>query len=449
MKKNTKNQALLLLLALLLCMSVLFAACENGEPGTTETQGTDVPDTQQSTETGENTTAAPETETESVGSVQESTETAEPEKVTYAVTVVGSDGKVRQGAVVRFYKGEEQVTMVATDADGVGAAELLPETYTVVIDNILGEKYEAEGCTVTPDSPTLTVKLFGLPAAGEVIYAYSPLLDDYADFQAGRISTGEYYVALKSGDMTYLLFVASKGGVFRISSDAQTPVHIGYYGSTSFVLVDSIVPEENNAIEIEVYDDMVFNYAFVIGVMAEDAGVDACNLRVEYVSERETTVEDMPWVDLMPTGELAQFTKPAGTLKSFDVTDDALTVVYNEADGYYHVGGADGPVLMLNLDNDSPYLDALTTICSNQRLGVYVYDDAGNVISKESYNELIRAYNAVADGGYYPLDKTLADMMIALGGYIGWYDASSPMSLFGAAPVVPEHAHLFACAYVQ
>jgi hypothetical protein len=215
------------------------------------------------------------------------------------------------------------------------------------------------------------------------------------------------------------------------------------------VLTESVAVEENNAIEVEVYDDMVYNYAFVIGIAAEDAAVSACNLRVEYVDERETTVEDLPWNDLMPSGTLAAFTKPTGTLKKFDVTDDALQVVYNEQDGYYHVGSVQGPVLMLNLGNDSPYMDALTTVCGTMRLGVYVYDEQGNFVSKDSYNELIYAYNAVSDGGYYPLDQTLADAMRTIGAYMGWYDASSPMSLFGAAPVVPEHAHLFACVYVQ
>jgi predicted small secreted protein len=451
MKKNTKIQALSMLLTLLLCASVLAACKGNEQEGAGEMQGTDAPE--QSTEAGENTTEAPETEESTEesteGTAEAGTTEPEPEKVAYAVTVIGSDGNARQGAVVRFYQGEEQVTMVATGADGTANAQLLPGTYTVVIDNILGEQYETEGCTVTPETPTLTVRLFGLPAAGEEIYAYSPAADDYVAYKTGRIGEGEYYVKLTANDMTYLLFVASRGGVFRISADADKALSIGYFGSTSFVLTESVAVEENNAIEVEVYDDMVYNYAFVIGIAAEDAAVSACNLRVEYVGEREATVEDLPWNDLMPSGTLAAFTKPAGTLKKFDVTDDSLQVVYNEQDGYYHVGSAQGPVLMLNLGNDSPYMDALTTVCGTMRLGVYVYDEQGNFVSKDSYNELIYAYNAVSDGGYYPLDRTLADAMRTIGAYMGWYDASSPMSLFGAAPVVPEHAHLFACVYVQ
>ena len=443
-----QNKALLALIAVLLCMSMLLVACQNDQGQTSETQDTEAP--AQTTEGIEDATKPSQTEqsTESP-TTEESTTEPEPEKLSYTVTVIGSDGNARQGAVVRFYQGEEQVTMVATAADGSATAELVSGTYTVVIDNVLGEKYETEGCVVTPEVPALTVKLFGLPGAGEEIYAYSPAADDYVAYQAGSIGIGEYYVALTAGDMTYLLFVASRGGVFRVSADAQLALSIGYYGSTSFVLTESAAQEVNNAIYLEVYDDMVYNYAFVIGIMAEDADVTSCGLCVEYVGERVPTAEDLPWNDVMPSHALTQFTKPEGTVKNFDVMSDALTVVYNQNDGYYHVGSADGPVLMLSLANDSPYMDALTTVCNNMRLGVYEYDDAGNVLAKDSYNELIWAYAAVADGGYYPLDKTLADMMIVVGAYMGWYDASSPMSLFGAAPVVPEHAHLFACAYVQ
>lgn len=452
MRILTKNKALWALVAAVVCLSLLLAACDGGQGQGTESG-------EQTTEPVKETEAqAPGTDSEAdseTDDVQGDTENTEqqtdptPETVTYTVSVIGSDGNVRQGAVVRFSKNGEQVVMVPTGADGTAAAELLPDTYDVVIDNILGEKYQTEGCVLTPQSTSLTVRLYGVPAEGEEIYAYSESVGDHKAYLTYKISEGSYYVTMSADDMTYYLFTASHGGTFRISTDASVPVSIGYYGSTSYVLTESIAAEENNAITVDVYDDMVFNYAFVIGVKSEDAAHSECVLTVEYLSERETTENDIPWTDLMPTKTLTQYTMGAGAVKNFAVDSAPITIVYSQADGYYHVGSEDGPVVLVNLDNNSQYMDALTTVCSNMRLGVYVYDEDGKLLSKDSYNELIWAYNAVSDGGYYPLDDTLLDMLKTVGDYMGWYDPASPMYLFEGVALEPANAYLFACVYLQ
>lgn len=453
MKKMSKN-GLIALLAVLLCLSFVFVACDGGkQPAqTTDPESSGDPGQEVTTaepESGEQSGEQASDTDESTSEEATTEQVTEPAKTVYAVKVIGSDGAPRRGAMVCMYQNDAFVVQGVTDQDGVASFELESGNYRVALANVLGEKYDESGCELTPEQNETTILLYALPAVGEEIFAYNAGADDYIAYMANRISEGTTYVTLTSDDMTYYLFTAARGGTFRISADADLPISVGYYGSTFFVLTESASPEQDNAILIDVYDDMVFNYAFVIGIKAEEASLAECKLKVEYVSERETTPEDLPWNDVMPQGELVQFTRPAGALKNFDVTSSTLTAVYNENDGYYHVGSADGPLLMLNLDNKSPFMDALTTVCSNQRLGVYVYDDAGNVISKDSYNELIWAYNAVSDGGYYPLDKTLADMMIVVGNYMGWYDPSSPMTLFGAALVEPENVHLFACVYVQ
>ena len=450
MRITTQNRAICAALALLLCLGMLLVACDKG--------GNDsVIDTEQSTEQigAEQGTNAPEQNTEQATEV-DSADATEPEAeteistVTYTVSVTGSDGNARQGAVVRFYLGEEQVAMVPTAADGVATAELLVEVYTVVIDNILGEKYDTANVTLSPESPALSVQLFAQPTTGEDIFAYSVAAGDYVDCHALRIDEGAYWVDLAAGDMTYFIFIAPRGGMFRIWADEQLPLSVGYYGSTFYVLPESTAVEENNSILVEVYDDMVNYYAFVIGIGSEDAALSSCVLYVEYAGERELTDQDKPWTDVLPQGKLPAYQKPASTVRPFDVTSTKVQAVYNPEDGYYHLNSADGAVLLLNIGNSSPYMDALTTVCDNMRLGVYVYDEDGKLLSKDSYNELLWAYSAVADGGYYPMDATLANMLQVVGAYIGWYDASSPMYLFTEQPlVVPENAWLFACVYGQ
>ncbi len=442
-----KNSGFVLLSALL-CLSLLLTACDGGkqpdvptDPEQTE-QGTEEP----TTGSEEQTTGG---ESDDSGFGEETTEAqTRPAEIDYTVSVTGSDGNPRQGALVCIFKDGEQLTQAATDKDGNATFSLLPDTYTVALGNVLGEKYVEEGCELTPDSASLSIRLYGLPAEGEEIYAYNASADDYIAYMANRIVEGATFVSLSADDMTYYLFTSSRGGTFCLSVDADLPVSIGYFGSTSFVMTESVVPEENNAIVIDVYDDMVYNYAFVIGIKAEDAALGECVLTVEYVDERETDVTDLPWVDLMPDGELAQFTMPAGSCQKFDLEGDVVTLVLG-ADGYYHVDSADGALVLINLDNSTGYIDALTTVCANQRLGAYVYDEDGNLLSKDSYNELIYAYNAAGDGGYYPLDQAMLDMLLAVGNSMGWYDASSPMYLFGGKVLTVENAHLFACVYLQ
>ncbi|MBQ2805970.1 MAG: Ig-like domain-containing protein [Clostridia bacterium] len=443
-----KNKAIWTLSAMLLCLSLMLFACGGG-------QGQGTGSAEQTTEPAEDSTigeTVPEQTTNEDSATEAETETVtepEPQKVLYTVSVTGSDGNARQGATVQFLVGEEAIAAVPTDADGVASAELLPDTYTVKIANLMGETYDPAGCELTPDSRELSVRLYGLPDAGEEIYAYSASAGDHISYMARRISEGCYWATLNSGDMTYFLFVAPREGRFKLSVSEDLPISIGYYGSTSFVLTESTVPEENNAIYVDVYDDMVYNYAFVIGVMAEEASLGACALSAEYVGERETTVNDIPWNDLMPDRTLPKYTLGAGAVTDFAVDGAEISLVYNEGDGYYHVGSEDGPAVLVNLDNNTKYMDALTTVCSNMRLGVYVYDEEGNLLSKDSYNELIWAYNEVADGGYYPLDNTLRDMLVAVGDYMGWYDPASPMYLFEGVALEPANAFLFACAYLK
>lgn len=446
-----KNKAIIALLCLLLCLGVLLAACENGQE--------DLPDGSESTSAEQSESVGTESESDAEDDVtgqgsdtdSESESETQPaiETLAYTVTVIGSDGNPRQGAMVVILKNGEAIVTSPTLADGTLTAELEVGEYEVKLLNLLGEAYRTEGCVLTPESTALTISLCGLPTAGEEIFAYSASADDYIAYDAKRVVEGRTMVTLSTDDMTYYLFVSSRGGTFKLSMDKDLPVSIGYFGSTSYVMTESVATEQDNAICVDVYDDMVFNYAFVIGIRAEDASLKECELTIEYVSERETTEHDLPWNDLMPDHELPKYTMGAGTVTNFAVDSAEIVLVYSESDGYYHVGSESGPVVLVNLNNNSKYMDALTTVCSNMRLGVYVYDEDGKLVSKDSYNELIWAYNEVADGGYYPLDDTLLDMLKTVGDYMGWYDPASPMYLFEGVALEPANAYLFACVYLQ
>ena len=135
-----------------------------------------------------------------------------------------------------------------------------------------------------------------------------------------------------------------------------------------------------------------------------------------------------------------------------DLTDPELAVVLNETDGYYHLGTADGPTVLLRITKKSRYLAAFHTICDHTRLGAYIYDDAGTLVRKENFNPMIAAYAAVCDPmeGVYPLDSALGDMLLKVGGQRGWYDLDGKTHLFAdeAESIREEVAWLFACCYL-
>ena len=81
---------------------------------------------------------------------------------------------------------------VSTGADGTAVAQLPAQTYTILIDNILGETYIAADCVLSPESPVLSVQLLALPAEGVEIYAYAPSADDDLAYQAAALDEGLY-----------------------------------------------------------------------------------------------------------------------------------------------------------------------------------------------------------------------------------------------------------------
>ena len=138
------------------------------------------------------------------------------------------------------------------------------------------------------------------------------------------------------------------------------------------------------------------------------------------------------------------------TLKDIDVTSLDLTVVYNESDGFYHYGSADGPVVFIRISSASPYMDSLVTVTEFSRLGVYIYDENGKFVRKESYHEMLDAYKVVCDeNGVCPLTPELEYMVKKFGEKQGWFDFSNDRDLFGDKLVPPTTAWLFICCYYE
>ena len=148
-----------------------------------------------------------------------------------------------------------------------------------------------------------------------------------------------------------------------------------------------------------------------------------------------------------------------------DVTQ-SYTLVYNEADQFYHLNTADGPVVLVRLLSPNDYSGfAFGNILFGSNIGAYHYDENGEVSDKVLYNDCMHKYigqisgegenrkfvNGMCDDveGVYPLTKDLEAMFKDYGEYVGYWDSTNPNYLFhGMTNLNMESAWLFACCYM-
>lgn len=80
-----------------------------------------------------------------------------------------------------------------------------------------------------------------------------------------------------------------------------------------------------------------------------------------------------------------------------------VDIVFSEADGYYHVGSADGPLLLANLMGYSPFNEEKT-------VWDLVYNGVATLDGKNFYEDMVNYFSYASNGqlnGLCPVDKTL------------------------------------------
>ena len=125
--------------------------------------------------------------------------------------------------------------------------------------------------------------------------------------------------------------------------------------------------------------------------------------------------------------------------------------MYSDADGYYHFGTANGPVVLMHLGKKAPYV-SLQTVIEGDGLGggapirEYFFDANGDFLKKEDYTDILRKYfeNMDANAGVYPLTKDLE--YIIKNGCHGWWEKDDPDYIF--TDCNPEIGWMFALCYV-
>ena len=389
-----------------------------------------------------------------------------PEIIRYVIRAVDVFGEKPTAIVsVEIYKDGDFIDEMPL-RQGSAAFRLEAGEYTFEIKSTECEfYYDANSCVLTTEEPEKTVVLYNYANSdnAQEIYIYDEDTRDHVPYNAVQVEEGASYVTIDRPQNSYFLFTPTRGGIYKISYESSKKLTIGYYGSPHNVLQSCPLDVVDGAFEIEVKNEGVNvgnqggTTQIVIGIRS--ASVKGCVLKIERIGN--ATVE-MPWTEVQADKNLTKVDNYVNSeFVDFDIFDKTLSVVYNENDGYYHLNAVDGPVIFLRIDSAViesttetetiyKYLPSFVLMGQTGSLCKVFYDEEGQVVLKERYNELFYQYAELCGvGGMYPLNKQLAEIVKNLCDHNGWTDLDGQNQIFGdkAGMVVEENAWLFACAY--
>lgn len=423
--KNMKRMKAMLLATLMLLSAVLFAAC-GGEGGS-----------------------------------------AASGNAAYKVTITDAVGTpYTSGMVVKFMQNGVQAGMQVVNDKGEAVKELPKGDYTVELqftDANASYTAQTEDMTLSANKTELHVVL-----ARGLSEQTRELVVGEKTHQVHYVNTGSTKVTLNDEGRTYFLYAPEEPGLYEFSVVGSNAA-LGYYGAPHFVQENSAVEVVDNKFKMSIRrsmigdDDSTGSFVLVLGLDAAEGETMLC---IQRLGDPEWSVEEEPWITYQPTVELSPYTLPAGTaLKKFDLTasSDRYTLVLNEADGFYHLDSADGPLVLVRLGkkgDQTDYLDPFERILEESGVSRYFFEGDGsitkeNFIKRESYSECLLKYieNMDQENGVYPLTEDLRYIIENRGIQSGWWDPQGSLYLFTdeSGMAIPginhEIAWLFMCRY--
>lgn len=384
---------------------------------------------------------------------------------TYEVKVVDAQGNAcTEGVIVKFLQDDNQIAMQPVNNEGIVSKELPRGDYSVKLmftdENLVGY-YDEEAAVLSSDETTVEIVLMnsvvGEPAD---LYATSPVTGEHKDYKAYYVNSGSTYVSIEATERNYFLFVPKEAGTYEFSVD-NSDMKIGYYGAPHFVQSVSAADVVDNKFTISVSKSNIGTEGggtstYVIGIDGASENKN-CVLSIIRTGDAEQTISDEPWTEYNTLCEVKPFSLKLAEGESLTYVNiqgktEDYTIVKSEADGYYHLGTADGPVVYVNLGKDAPYVSIQKVIMGDGLAGgapirKYFFDEEENFIKKEDYTDIFTTYfeNMDEELYIYPLNDDLIYMI--KNGCEGWWTESSPDYIFDECN--PELGWMFACCYVK
>lgn len=386
-------------------------------------------------------------------------------QTTYQVSVKDASGKpYTAGVIVRFMQNGKQVAMQPVNGNGLAEKTLPNGTYTVELEftnAANAASYDEKNAVVSVDQPRLELVLMNT-ISGETtaLFATSPVTGEGRDYLAYNVSTGDTSVPLEKGERSFFLFAPTEAGTYRFTTSHSNAV-IGYYGAPHFVQPANVAQIKDNAFEVSVAQDMIGTNGtgttvLVIGIdSVEDLA--ACVLTIERVGDPAWDISREPWTEYKNVFTPVPFVVGEdASIQEFDLTasTDTYNLVFNEADGCYHLDSEDGPLVLIRLAEKSAYMESYMKMLETSGINAYFFDEDGNFVKKEDYSANILAYLECVDEatGLYPLTEDLKYILQSNGEHMGWWNEDGYyLFLDDEGNKVPginnEIAWLFMCCY--
>lgn len=373
-----------------------------------------------------------------------------------------SGNAIGSGAVAVFYKDGEKVAMQVCGEDGVATKKLETGDYTVELQFTGGDAYyyHNEGLTVTDSAPELEITLYPKVSGSQITLGIPHTeVDEWGlnettteDQDVYYLQEGCTYVDVTPEGKTYFVFVPTRGGVYEFSVIEGDDCIFGYYGYPNYIREEPVQEIKDGVCTVNLDNSAVTGDAenttmMVLAVTSETS--EHCVVRIARVGDPEWNVSQEEWIIYENTTELEKCEISEDVeLVDFDLTK-SYEVVYNESDGYYHLGSADGKLIYAYLTSDPRFVDCFYTILEEGTVRAYFYDDDGNFLKKEAYGPCLKEYFDYTDDdwGVYPLTKELAYIIQSFGTKNGWWDASSYGYIVNVENLNVDSAWLFMCCY--
>lgn len=347
---------------------------------------------------------------------------------TYSVTVKDTNGAPITNAVVMLSQNDTVILMKPVDANGTVSATLPLSDYTITLS------FSNTTLFFDNDTAVLTEDILS------VILTVAPKVSDEVRFlyvgDAHYLSIGGNYAEIARDEINYFVFVPTTEGTYSFSTTDPNAI-LSYWGANDNFIYNQTdnTDYSNNTFTLNIKEEYLGNM-YIIGV----TGSDDCLILVKREGNAIYDALDGEWIKIEPTVSspednfvLQLQSDEKVTINYFEMngnTDD-YKLVYNDNDGFYHLGTRDGDILYINLGADAPYI-SFKTLLDTSPLRTYFFDEDGNFIKKEDYTDCMLAFVGCMDPntGLYPLNDTIIYIIQSRGEYAGWWDSSSPSYIF-------------------